>query len=154
MKLAILIEGPQNSGKTSSIRKFINIFCDKSNRQMRIGWQRVSLNQSFPNLKMDTYCIPSSPSETNVTLSARFKNWNHIPDILILAVQPNGQHHNNSYNYLRTNNYHILSFTISNVKGVGDWERFDQNTKQNKLTKRANDINKEIRHFIKNFNII
>lgn len=146
MKLAIVIEGNQNSGKTSTIKELVNIYGNKSVSQMKRGWQRLFLNKIFEYLKLDVYCVPASPSETGIELKKRFPNW--MPEVLIVAVQPNGQYYSSSYNFLNTNSYHILSYKISNVKGTKDWDRFDNITKSTKLGNRANEIIMDIRKFI------
>lgn len=154
MKLAILIEGDRDSGKSSTIKEFINIFGNKNIKQMKRGWQRIYLNPDFKNLKLHVYCVPASPSETNITLSQRFNSWTYLPNVLIVAVQPNGQHCQNTKDYLHNHNYNILPFPITNVDGIEDWKRFDNKSKQNKLTNRAGDINQKIRQFIKGNNIV
>lgn len=67
MKLAIIIEGVQNSGKTSTILHFVNQYRSKQVIKMRSGWKNLFLNQSFQSLEIKTYIISSSPSESYAT---------------------------------------------------------------------------------------
>ncbi|MHC9087455.1 hypothetical protein ACXIHB_01960 [Tenacibaculum sp. IMCC1] len=152
MKLAIVIEGHQNSGKTSTIKELINSYGNKSISQMKRGWQKLFLNSIFKYLKLDIYCVPASPSETNIELIKRFPNW--VPEVLIVAVQPNGQHYSSSMSFLTNNNYQILKYSLTNNNGNLDWDRFDSSTKQNKLSNRADEIIFDIRSFINNNNLI
>lgn len=112
MKLAIVIEGVPNSGKTSTIRELINSYGNRTLRVMRRGWNRIFLNRNFTYLKLDFYCVPASPSETNIELNQRFADWR--PDVLIVALQINGQHYLSSQNFLNNNNYNILRYSIVN----------------------------------------
>lgn len=153
MKLAIVIEGDQNSGKTSTIKHLINTYGNKSISQLKRGWQQVYLNSSFQYLKLDFYCVPASPSETGFELHKRFNN-NWIPEIIVVALQPSGKHYSNSNNFLSSNNYSILTYRINNSEGNSDWDRFDENSMNNKLTNRSNQIVKDIRQFINSNSLI
>ncbi len=152
MKLAIVIEGHQNSGKTSTIRELINTYGNKSISQMKRGWQRLFLNQTFEYLKLDIYCVPASPSETGIELIKRFPKWK--PEVLIVAVQPNGQHYSSSNTFLNNNNYTVLRYSLTNNSGNLDWDRFNQTNKSIKLRNRADEIILDIRNFIKTNNLI
>ncbi len=152
MKIAILIEGEQNSGKTSTIKELVNRHSDKNNFVMRRGWQRLFLNPEFRYLNLETYCVPASPSETNIKLSDRFEKW--MPDVLILAEQLNGQHSTNTNSFLTQNNYTILRYAISNIDGNSDWERFNISDKSLKLTNRVNSIMSDLRNVITSNNLI
>lgn len=87
MKLAILIVGKQNSGKTSTIKHLINKHCDRSLSVMRAGWQYPFLNSTFKSLRINVFCIPASPTETGIELKDRFKDWDYIPQVVIVAEQ-------------------------------------------------------------------
>ena len=152
MKLAIVIEGEQNSGKTSTIKELINLFTDRKLVQMKRGWQTIFLNHTFKSLRLICYCIPASPSETGVEIGKRLKGF--TPEVLIVAEQPSGQHYSDTYNYLNMNGYTIVAFSIHNKKGSLVWERFDSKSKALKLKNRANEIVDEMRHFLKTNSII
>lgn len=154
MKLAIIIEGVQNSGKTSTILHFVNQFQLRTLTVMRSGWQTLFVNTLFQTLKINPYIISSSPSESNNPLTSRFATCSDLPDIIIMAEQTGGRHHSNTTTFLTTNGYIIINYPISNVLGSLDWERFDSSTKSAKLTKRADDIMDSIKLFIKTHSII
>lgn len=152
MKLAIVVEGLPNSGKTSTIRELVNSYGNKTLSVMRKGWNRIYLNRNFEYLKLDFYCVPASPSETNIELSQRFPDWH--PDVLIVALQINGQHYISSQTFLNVNNYNILTYSITNQEGNRTWERFDDTNKVDKLRERADEIVEDIKKFISAHGII
>lgn len=155
MKLAIIIEGVQNSGKTSTILHFVNQYQNRTLKQVRAGWQNLFINASvFSTLKINPYIISSSPSESGIQLSQRFQNWKGLPDVLILAEQLNGKHQLSTESFLTSNSYNIVKHHINNITGSSDWERFQSSNKSFKLTNRSNEIMLDIRNFIKLNNII
>ena len=88
MKLAILILGVQNSGKTSTIKHLINTHSTKTLSIMRAGWNIIYFNSSFMSLRLNFFCVPASPTETNKKLSFRFTT--PLPTVLIVAEQSGG----------------------------------------------------------------
>lgn len=154
MKLAIIIVGVQNSGKTSTIRHLINKYCDKSLSVMRAGWQYPFLNSSFKSLRLNVYCIPASPTETNIELKDRFKDWDYIPQVLIVAEQSVPSKYPSTISYLTGNGYTIMQYDILNSIGTMDWERFNSKDEIIKLDNRANQIINDIKTFIKTNGII
>jgi hypothetical protein len=154
MKLAIVIEGDQNSGKTSTIRELISLYTDRSLIQMRVGWQSIYLNPIFKYLRLTCYCVPSSPSESNTKIGDRLNKLGVTPEVLIIAEQPNGKNYSDTYNFLNTNNYTIHTYTIINQNGISDWGRFDSNSKSSKLKNRADEIIDNIKNFTKQNNIV
>lgn len=152
MKLAIVIEGVPNSGKTSTIKTLINSYGNKTLSRMKRGWNRIFLNRNFEYLKLDFYCVPASPSETNIKLSQRFPNWQ--PEVLIVALQVNGQHYSSSQAFLNNHNYNVLRYSMINQSGSQIWERFNQTNRIQKLDNRVDEIVKDIRQFITSNQII
>ncbi|MDG5490594.1 hypothetical protein [Psychroserpens sp. SPM9] len=152
MRLAIVIEGEQNSGKTSTIKEFVMLFTGRKLKQMRRGWQHIFLNPSFRSIRFICYCLPASPSETGVKLGKHFKN--SVPQVLVLAEQPSGINYSDTYNFLNNNGYTIIPFRILKSSGSLDWERFESSNKSTKLANRANDIADSIRNYINSNNLI
>lgn len=146
MKLAILIIGEQNSGKTSTIKHLVNTWGDKSLIVMKAGWQSVFLNSTFKYLKLIFFCVPASPTETNKPLSIRFSEF--IPEVLIVAEQLNGSNYQNTNSFLISNNYTVLRYDIDNIIGTLDWQRFDRSNELLKLNNRTNEIINDIKKFI------
>jgi hypothetical protein len=154
MKIAIIIWGVQNSGKTASFRGIVHNYSEKRIQQMRRGWQRLFLNSNFRYLNLDSYFFPASPTETRLNLVDHFSSWNHNPDVLFIAEQINGQSAINTTTFLNNNSYQILNYTLSNITGSGTWDRFDNTTEQIKLKSRADEIIDDIRAFIRTNQIV
>lgn len=154
MRLAILIVGLQNSGKTSTIRHLISLYNGRSLKIMKAGWKDIFLNSIFKSLRLDFYCIPASPSETKVELSTRFAKWAWLPETLIVAEQAGGIHYASTINFLNSNGYHILRYDILNSNGPADWERFNKGNMAGKLDNRANQIVSDIKQFLKVHGVI
>ena len=148
MRLAILIVGEQNSGKTSTIKHLINTYGFKTLSVMRAGWNQIFLNSVFKSLRLHFYCIPASPTETGIDLSERFSSWHNLPEVLVVAEQLHGSKLSSTLSFLAANGYHVERFDINNVKGVSNWERYDLTTEKMKLDNRANDIIQQIKSFI------
>lgn len=154
MRLAILIVGLQNSGKTSTIRHLVNTYCDKHLIVMRAGWQYLFLNPLFKALILNAYCVPASPTETGIDLSDRFKDWDIIPQVLIVAEQPGTGKYLNTIAYLNANGYTILQYDILDTHGSLDWERFNASNEILKLDNRANQIVGDIKNFLRTNGIV
>ncbi|GGB65131.1 hypothetical protein GCM10007424_01300 [Flavobacterium suaedae] len=154
MRLAILIVGEQNSGKTATIRNLINLYSRKSLTVMRRGFSWLFLNQDFKCLELVTYCVPASPTETGIDLKDRFQDWDNIPQTLIVAEQLNGNKYHNTLNFLNTKGYHILRYDLSNSNGSGIWDRFNRETETIILDTRANQIIDDVKVLIKTNGII
>ena len=154
MRLAIIIEGSQRSGKTSTIKELIRLFGFKNLKQMKAGWQQIYLNPIFKSLRLIFYCIPASPSETDFPLTERFEDWKNLPEVLVIAEQIGGKHAANTMAFLATNHYHITTFTILNSNGSHHWEKFTNTSKNSKLSKRCDDIIDFIKTYIKTNSII
>lgn len=152
MRLAITIEGDQNSGKSSTIKGMINIYGNKSISIMRKGWQRLYLNKDFRYLKLDVYCVPASPSETDFPLQERFSEL--IPEVLIVALQPNGHLYEDSCDFLKSYGYTVLSYQVPDKQAGKEWERFDTTSKETKLAQRADTLIKDIRKFIRHNRLV
>jgi hypothetical protein len=152
MRLAILIVGIQNSGKTSTIRHLISLYNGRALKVMRASWKDVFLNPLFKSLRLNFYCIPASPTETNFKLSLRCASW--FPEVLIVAEQAGGANYADTINFLATNHYHVLRYDILNTNGASDWERFNASNMTSKLDNRANEIVNDIKKFLKTSGII
>ena len=152
MRLAILIIGVQNSGKTTTIKHLVNSHSDKSLSVMRAGWQSIFLNSTFKYLKLNFFCVPASPTETKTKLSKRFPNF--LPEVLIVAEQLNGANYSSTLNFLNTNNFTVIAYNLSNTIGKSDWDKFDNTSKSIKLINRTNQIISDIKQFLRINNIV
>lgn len=152
MRLAILIVGAQNSGKTTTIKHLIRSYNGRTLKVMKAGWKDIFLNPLFKSLKLNFYCIPASPTETDFKLSLRCANW--FPEVMVIAEQTSGANYADTINFLITNGYTILRYDIINSNGTLDWERFNSSDMNLKLDNRANQIVVEIKNFLKSNGII
>ncbi|MGV3459065.1 MAG: hypothetical protein ACO1N9_01295 [Flavobacterium sp.] len=103
MRLAILIVGDQNSGKTSTIKHIVELFNGRILKIARAGWKSIFLNSLLGSLKLIFYCIPASPTETKIKLSARFATWTSLPEVLVIAEQTSGTNYTDTINFLAIN---------------------------------------------------
>jgi len=149
MRLAILVIGLQDSGKTSTIKHLISLYNGRSLKVMRAGWKDIFLNSIFKSLRVHFYCIPASPSETDMELTTRFAEWTWLPETLVIAEQAGGRHYTSTINFLTANGYHILRYDILATSGTSDWERFNTGNMTAKLGGRANQIVADIKGFLR-----
>ncbi|RDI13207.1 hypothetical protein [Flavobacterium sp. AG291] len=154
MRLAILIIGVQNSGKTSTIKKLINQYGDGVGKIMRSSWRNIYMDLRFKSLRLTAYCIPASPTEKNLDLVDRFIDWDNLPQTIILAEQLNGNKYANTISFLTSNGYHIISYNLSNSIGTGIWDRFDSVSERIKLNGRADEILDDIKKYINSNGVI
>jgi hypothetical protein len=154
MRLAILIVGEQNSGKTSTIKHLIELYNGRILKNARASWKSIFLNSLLGSLKLIFYCIPASPTETKIKLSARFATWTFLPEVLVIAEQSGGTNYPDTINFLALNGYNVLRYDILKTSGPADWERFNSGNVKTKLDNRANEIVDDIKNFIKSNGII
>lgn len=152
MKLAIVIEGSQNSGKTSTIKHLISQQRGWAVRNMKKGFQAIFLDKNFKALKLHLYCLPASPSETGKTIGGLLPT--RRPSAIIVAEQPGGKQYTNTFKFLEENDYTILKYSISEDKNNYPWSKFDNADKDEKLEKRTQQIVCDIKYFIRTNNII
>jgi GTPase SAR1 family protein len=152
MRLAILIVGLQNSGKTSTIKHLISAYNGRTLKIMKAGWKDIFLNPLLKSLRLNFYCIPASPTETKIKLSERCATW--FPEVLVIAEQAGGANYADTISFLTTNHYHVLRYDILNTNGASDWERFNVSNMSSKLGNRADEIVNDIKQFLKTSGII
>ncbi|WP_307996623.1 hypothetical protein [uncultured Bacteroides sp.] len=148
MKLAIVIEGEQNSGKTSTIKYLLNY------QQARL-WMKnhIILSNNFNSINVFAEAISSSPTERKEYLPVTLGN--STPDFLIIAEQKGGAFLSSTYAYLNTNSYYIITFKLTNIVGANIWDRWTSPLDEvSRLQARKDEIIKAIINFIKVNNII
>ena len=152
MRLAILIVGLQNSGKTSTIKHLISAYNGRTLKIMKAGWKDIFLNPLLKSVRLNFYCIPASPTETKIKLSVRCATW--FPEVLIIAEQTGGANYADTISFLTTNHYHVHRYDILATGGPADWERFNVGNMTVKLDNRANQIVADIKNFLKTNGIV
>jgi hypothetical protein len=137
-KIAVIIVGERNSGKTATIKYFRREF-DESKKeviQCRIGWRRIQLFlHRLDALSCLIYFIPSSPSESNIPLEMSLKEFK--PEMLLIAEQLNGKEYHSTKNFLVDNGYEIIEFTITKNNSLKIWRFWNDIEKKEILTERA-----------------
>ncbi|HEX8561861.1 MAG TPA: hypothetical protein VF676_02670 [Flavobacterium sp.] len=152
MRLAILIIGAQNSGKTSTIKHLISVYNGRKLKVMKAGWKDIFLNPVLKSMRLNFFCVPASPTETGIKLSTRFLTM--LPEVLVVAEQDGGANYPDTMSFLATSSYSILRYDIQKTNGSLDWERFDTKTMTSKLDNRTDEIVTDIKTFLKTNGIV
>lgn len=152
-RLAILIKGYRNVGKTSTIRHYDMIHHKSGKTNCKRGIRYIRPFENFKNIIIQLYILPASPTESNCPLKKYIEDLDESPDFILMAEQLNGKEYQNTTDFLRENNYEIKEFDINKNGGSvwGKWEADKPDEK--KLDERVNQINNYITDFIK-LNII
>lgn len=149
-RLAIIVVGVSNSGKTTTLKEYADYYKDSVNT-FKKGWRHglSPFKPKFWTVKVSAYIIPKSPSESE-PLEQTIEPLEWYPDVLLMPEQLGGKEYQNSINYLRSHNYHIKEFHLSNVNGGGVWDRWTTKLEEDtKLHYRREDIADYLRGFIK-----
>jgi len=147
-RIAIVILGLPNSGKSSTFKHIVLKYGGKKLQRIKRGWQSLKkINSSI----LRVYFVPASPTETNIKLEDRFKDWKELPEILFVAEQTDGHNRQSTFDFLDKHEYKILKFELSNQNGDGIWDRFKKNTEEeeNKLNDRTREIVSKLKEEIK-----
>ena len=151
-KLAILLVGAQNTGKTSTLREYCEYYENITlGSRFRKGWrwQVAPFRPNYSLIKTPAYFVQSSPTESAKPLADSIDPLGWFPDLLFVAEQLNGQQYTNTVTYLRANDYHIKEFVLSDTNGIDIWDRWRTNAeKDTKLLYRREAIADYIRNFI------
>lgn len=148
-KIAILIIGKQNSGKTTTIIFFDKVYNrdEKLKKYCRIGWRHLQLFKGKLHALFSLiYFIPSSPTETQRSLKKRLGKMR--PEFILMAEQINGSEYQNTIDFLTNNDYEIIEFYINRNNSKEIWCEWDNKNMNEILEKRAIEIGNEFRNFI------
>ncbi len=148
-RLAIIVIGNSNSGKTSTLKEYVEYYKNDGIITFRKGWRHglSPYKPKFYTVKISAYVLPKSPSE-DIPLHESIEPLEWYPDVLLLPEQPNGKEFVNTINYLRLHRYHIKQFILSDIVGIGTWDRW---TKPGEETTRLLYRREEIADYIRNF---
>jgi hypothetical protein len=147
MRIAVVIVGQQNSGKTATLKEIGRKHANKNPQRTMAGWRILSLfPDSFHALALHAYFVPASPTETNFKLEDRFKDWK--PEVLFVAEQINGENFISTFDFLKKEDYKILRFDLTNQIGFGIWDRFDHDSAKSKLDARVDLIMNDVKNQI------
>lgn len=151
-KLAIMIVGTQDSGKTTTINYFdkeynwdnsLKRYCKRGRRYLYL-YKNVS-----KSISVEFYFIPASPTETKEPLKDKLKKVG-LPQFLLVAEQLGGYQYQNTKDFLETNGYEVEEINISKTYGNGIWEKWRPKDGLDlpKLKSRANEICEHYKKFI------
>lgn len=149
-RLAILIVGNPNSGKTTTLKHFCNEYNPHNVSTFKQGW-RYSMTpfaDKYFGVKIVAYFLPSSRTERATSLEKTFESLEWWPDFLFMAEQLNGAEYTNTIRTLRENNYHIKEFVLDNGNPDGIWHYYDTVDEQLFLQYRKEAIAEYVRQFI------
>jgi hypothetical protein len=149
-RLAIIVVGVSDSGKTTTLKEYTDYYKD-SVSTFKKGWRHglSPFKPKFWTVKVSAYVIPKSPTES-VPLKDTIDPLEWFPDVILMPEQLKGKEYQNSIDYLRSHDYHIKEFQLSNVSSGGVWDRWTTKLEQStKLLYRREEIADYIRNFIK-----
>ena len=148
-RLAVILLGNHNSGKTATIKYFEKKY-DKYGRYKRTcrsGWRHLQLyKEKSDALFTLMYFVPASPTETRNPLKNRLKDFK--PELLLISEQINGKEYDNTINFLNSNDYEIVTFELTRKKPENIWGEWNWSNKDEILDQRAALIGNEFRNFI------
>jgi len=140
-KIAVLITGNPDSGKTTTI-KFFEKKYDEDHREKRVcraGWRRVQLFLGkLDALSVFIFFIPASPTETNFPVKTRLGEM--LPEMILIAEQPEGKAYVATKAFLDVNNYKIIEFNLDRSNSKGIWNEWNDKNFEKIMKKRANEI--------------
>jgi GTPase SAR1 family protein len=150
-RLAIILLGAQNTGKTSTLKEYSYYYFHKKVSTFKKGW-RIGVSPfkpKFHTIKIFAYFLPGSPTETKIPLADTIEPLDWYPDVLLMAEQLNGAEYQNTISYLRTHRYHIQEFRLSDKNGIDIWDRWSSKTEETtKLLYRREAVANYIRNYI------
>lgn len=150
-RLAVVIVGVQNSGKTTTLKHFCDTYYRKKVSTFKMGW-RFGLSIFKPRywgIKIDAFFIPASRTERDEYLIDLYKKLGWDPDFIFMAEQLNGKRYSDTIHYLMANGFHVKEFVLSNKEGNDTWDRWRNDLEREaKLLHRTEQIADYVRSFI------
>lgn len=157
-KLAIVIYGDSYAGKSTTWKNLLNEY-DPDIK----GKYKLSNKRSFPHsgkrklricTKLKKYiCIEgmflnSSCEETGEDIQDRVNGYfeNELPHIILCSIQKKDGEETTAW--LKKKDYKIVSFELSGKEGASNWDRWNRNTRTNKLGGRCDEIINALRNFV------
>lgn len=127
-RLAIIIVGEQNSGKTTTLRNYHDIYNHDIPQTFKQGWRHNfhPFKNTYWAVKVDAYFLPSSRTEKDVSLEEVLDAYEWFPPFLFMAEQLNGSQYDNTIRYLRTHEYHIKEFRTTNDNEDSLWHLYNK----------------------------
>lgn len=149
-RLAIIIVGKQDAGKTTTLRHFCNTYDDKTVSTFKQGLRNNFRPFTKENpIKVDAYFLPASRTERATKLADTFNDLGWCPPFMFIAEQLNGAEYNNTIRTLIENKYHIKEFTLYNDNRDSVWHYYSQQDEALIQFHRTEQIADYVRAFIK-----
>jgi hypothetical protein len=146
---AVVILGVQNSGKTTTIKRFDNNY-HKPKSNCKKGWrlyERLFL-PVLEHLCLHLYIVPYSPTERGQSLKDLLEG--NLPEFLLIAEQHLGSRYGETIDFLTLNDYDVSEFLIQRtIKNSDNWTAWDKSSKDLKLNNRAIEIKNAFLNFIR-----
>lgn len=152
-KLAVVLVGKQDSGKTTTIKHFDEKFDEfkRKKRYCRAGKRYLQLHK-LKALYSYIYFVPASPTETNYSLEKRLNNIDvklkPRPEMILMAEQLDGKAYITTIKFLKSEGYHVEEIIIGQGGSTIPWKSWDASNKNTLLKNRANEIADIFRAFI------
>lgn len=147
-RLAIIIVGKPNAGKTTTLKHFCNTYHHQKVSTFKMGWRQGFTPFKYLGVKIIPYFLPSSRTEKAIPLSDVFAKLDWWPDFLFMAEQLNGSEYTNTIRFLRKNDYHIKEFLLDNSNTDSIWHFYDKKDEAMILRHRTEQIADYVRGFI------
>lgn len=149
-RLAILLVGNQNSGKTTTLKHFCNSYRFHQADVFKQGWRYdiTPFANKYLGVKVVAYFLPSSRTEKATPLETVFDSLEWYPDFLFMAEQLNGAEYQNTIRTLRENDYHIKEFILDSSNSDTIWRYYDKSDEDLFLNYRTEAMAEYVRRFI------
>jgi hypothetical protein len=148
-KLAIVIVGIRNAGKTTTLRHFCNAYHNKTvHKRFRRSWKYglMPFRDKTDAIKIDGYFLTSSPSEVRIPLQTTI-NKGFRPDFLFMAEQYNSDYYADSIRCLWNNGYHVKEFFIDhNIPTEKSRIKLDDNCIYNTVWRKYDKVDELLFH--------
>lgn len=148
-KLAIVIVGVKNAGKTTTLRYFCDAYHWKTvPKRFKRGWKYglMPFRGKTDGVKIDAYFLTSSPTEVGIPLKNNI-NKNFQPDFLFMAEQFNSNYYLDSIRCLWERGYHVKEFFIDHtIPTESERQMFDDNQRYNTVWRRYDKADEALFH--------
>jgi GTPase SAR1 family protein len=149
-KLAIIIVGKPNSGKTTTLKHYCNTYNYQEVTTFKQGWRHgiVPFKEKYFGIKIIAYFLPSSRTEKAEPLESIFKNLDWEPDFLFMAEQLNGSEYEKTIRFLREKNYQIKEYVLDENNSDSIWHFYNEVDEKLFQNHRTEQIADYVRQFI------